>query len=393
MKKIICFLISLISICGYSQSPQKINYQAVARDAGGNVVTTAVGIKFEILQGSSLGTVVYDEVHTVMPSSVGIFTAAIGGGSSGIGTFSLTNWAAGPYFLRVNIDPAGGTSYSNVGTSQLLSVPYALYAEKAGNTQTVNIAGPNVTGSYPNYTINPVALTPSTGISISGGTITNTAPNQTVNIVGSGATIVSGAYPSYTISSSTSTSAATSSLQINPPHTVTTLGPNNYSVTIQPLNLSGPNVIGSYPNYTIGIGAGPNIIGTGVTSVTQAVNNFTVNTPPVNMSFLPGTGLLSYSPAIGTNTVNISPTVTFTNNVITVGSSSATIPGTNIWTRPSTTVTTLTNANDNVGIGISTPNNRLHVVEAANGIAAINAVNTYSISSGNAIELEFIEEA
>ncbi|MBK7668736.1 MAG: hypothetical protein IPJ32_16225 [Sphingobacteriaceae bacterium] len=133
--------------------------------------------------------------------------------------------------------------------------------------------------------------------------------------------------------------------------------------------------------------APPVITGTGVTTVTSSVNNFTINTPATKLTYTPSTGVLSYSPAIGINTINISPAVSFASGVLTIGPSVVTIPGTGIWTRPSSSVTTLTNANDNVGIGISTPNNRLHVVEAVNGIAAVNAVNTYSISSGSAMGL------
>lgn len=392
MKRILFVVCLFVALVVKSQVPEKVNYQGIARDAMGNIITTPIGIKFEIHQGSASGPVVYDETHTILPSSVGVFTAAIGGGAVGTGNFSTISWGTNSYFLSVSIDPAGGTSYSTVGTSQLLSVPYALYAKTSGNASTTYSAG--------------------AGISISSGSIINTAMNQTVNISGGGGTTVSGTYPSYTITSSTSTSVPTSSLQINTPHNITTLGPNNYSVTIQPTNISGTGVSGSYPNYTIAsspstsITAGstnvivsgvapaytiialpPVITGTGVTTVTNSANSFTVNTPPARITYTPSTGILSYSPAIGINTVNITPAVGFTNNILTVGTTTTTIPGTGIWTRPSSSVTTLTNANDNVGIGITTPNNRLHVVEAVNGIAAVNAVNTYSISSGSAMGL------
>lgn len=376
----------------FAQVPQAINYQGVARDAGGNIITTAIGVKFAIHQGSAAGPVVFDETNTIIPSSSGVFTTAIGRGIPGIGTFSTSvNWGTASYYLEVSIDPAGGTSYSSVGTSELLSVPYALYAKTSGNASTTYSAG--------------------NAISISSGSIINTAPNQTVYISGGGGTTVSGAYPNYTITSSTSTSAATSSLQVNSPHSVTTLGPNNFSLTVQPTNITGPGVLGSYPNYTMAasptttISSGstnvnvsgsaplytisatpPTIIGTGVTNVSSAFNTYTVSTPPVNLTYLPGTGMLSYSPAIGPNTVNITPALTFTNNILTVGSNSVNIPGTGIWTKPTAVITTLTNANDNVGIGTATPGHRLHVIEANNGLAAIKAVNTYTtLSNGSSM--------
>jgi hypothetical protein len=122
---------------------------------------------FEILQGS---TPVYSEEHTVAPSAAGIFTAAIGGGNNPSGSFSAINWANGPYSIRVSLDPTGGTAYTAVGTSQLLSVPYSLYAEKAGS---VNLNAGN-------------------GIAITSGSIINTAPDQSVSISGPN---VIGSYP------------------------------------------------------------------------------------------------------------------------------------------------------------------------------------------------------
>ena len=122
MKKIIIALLVLINSVVYSQVPQYLNYQGVARDAVGNIINTTIGLKFEILQGSPTGSTVYDEINTSLPSSAGIFTTAIGSGVVGTGTFAAINWAAGPYYVRVSIDPAGGTSFTAVGTSQLLSL-------------------------------------------------------------------------------------------------------------------------------------------------------------------------------------------------------------------------------------------------------------------------------
>ena len=145
MKNLLIIITWLASAVSMAQAPHLINYQAVARNASGNIVTSgSIGVKFEILQGSTSGTVSYAETNSASPSTAGIFNAAIGGGTPLTGTFSAINWATGPYYLRVSIDPAGGTSYSTVGTTQLLSVPYALYAEKAGNS----------TGAMPTGTLN-----------------------------------------------------------------------------------------------------------------------------------------------------------------------------------------------------------------------------------------------
>lgn len=134
-KLIITLIAILLTGIAFSQAPYLINYQAVARDGSGNIITSGtIGLKFRILQGSATGTVAYAETNTASPSTSGIFTAGIGGGTPLTGPLSSVNWATGPYFIEVSIDPTGGTSYNVVGTSQLLSVPYALYAEKSGTS-------------------------------------------------------------------------------------------------------------------------------------------------------------------------------------------------------------------------------------------------------------------
>lgn len=370
MKKVALLVCLFVASLVRSQAPQYLNYQGIARNSAGTIITTAIGVKFEILQGGASGTLVYEETNNITPSSAGIFTAAIGSGAASTGTFSTINWANSPYFIRVSIDPAGGTSYSTVGTSQLLSVPYALYAEKAGNTQTVSITGSNVIGTYPNYTITSAgALTPSTGISIVGNTITNTAPNPTLTangitsitgthpsftidvpppsmnyntgtnvltltqgtavatttLVGAGSntvamfasgiasvspvgagsnftvsvpsptftsigsTTVSGTYPNYTVTSPGVSTLTPTSLQINAPHSTSTLSPNNFSITVQPTNLTGvgiASVSGTYPNYTVGV-PGPSLSVTGNTiTISQGtvVSTKTISSSPWNYS-------------------------------------------------------------------------------------------------------------
>lgn len=134
MKRILIAILFLSGLELFAQAPNFLNYQGVARDASNNIITTNIGLKFEILQGSATGTVSYAETNSAIPSSAGIFTAAIGSGAViSSGTFPMIDWASGPYFIRVSLDPTGGSSYSVIGTSQLLSVPYALYAAKAGS--------------------------------------------------------------------------------------------------------------------------------------------------------------------------------------------------------------------------------------------------------------------
>lgn len=134
MKRFILFTALLLLTSGLSaQSPQKISYQGIVRNAEGKLVQGAnVRIRVTILQGSLTGTPVYTEVHTTSTNNNGLVTLEIGAGNTS-GNFSLIDWTDGPYFIMTETDPTGGTNYTVQGTTQLLSVPYALYSEKAGN--------------------------------------------------------------------------------------------------------------------------------------------------------------------------------------------------------------------------------------------------------------------
>lgn len=155
MKRSLAITITiLISHLVFSQVPQALNYQAVARTADGVLIPTQnIGVKFSVLDGSVTGATLYSETHTTTTNSYGLFTLAIGKGTPINGTFDEINWASGTdKFLKVEIAPAGGNNYQLQGTTQLLSVPYALYSEKtrllAGNN-TINITNGNtISGNY-----------------------------------------------------------------------------------------------------------------------------------------------------------------------------------------------------------------------------------------------------
>ena len=136
MKKlIITSLFSLSLLMTWAQAPQKMTFQAVVRNASDALISNSnVGMRISILQGSANGTAVYIENHTPTTNINGLATLEIGGGTVTTGVFSSIDWATGPYFLKTETDPAGGTSYTVTGTSQLLSVPYALYAANSGSS-------------------------------------------------------------------------------------------------------------------------------------------------------------------------------------------------------------------------------------------------------------------
>ncbi len=119
----------LLTVNVFSQAPQKFNYQAVVRDDVGNIVEDqAVSIKISILEGSVGGTVVYSETHSPTTSSLGLVTLEIGGGTTS-DDFTAIDWGSNTYFMKVEMDATGGTTYTEMGTSQILSVPYALHAK------------------------------------------------------------------------------------------------------------------------------------------------------------------------------------------------------------------------------------------------------------------------
>jgi len=126
------FLVVSLTATLWAQAPQKMSYQAVIRNSSNALVTnTTIGMRINILQGSATGTAVYVETQTPTTNTNGLVTLEIGAGTVVSGTFSTIDWANGPYFIKTETDPTGGTSYAITGTSQLLSVPYALYAKTA----------------------------------------------------------------------------------------------------------------------------------------------------------------------------------------------------------------------------------------------------------------------
>lgn len=128
----------LISASALGQSPEKMSYQAVIRDASDNlIVNQTVNMKISILQNSSLGSSVYTETHAPTTNDNGLVSIEIGDGTVVNGDFLVIDWATGPYFIKTEIDITGGTNYSITSTSQLVSVPYALYAKTAGSTNSI----------------------------------------------------------------------------------------------------------------------------------------------------------------------------------------------------------------------------------------------------------------
>lgn len=154
MKKILLmFWILYGFFMGLSQAPEKMSYQAVIRNGSGQLLgNQGIAIKVSLLQGSPAGTLVYSERLTGNTNANGLISMEIGTGTVLSGVFSSIDWTLGNYYLKTETDPSGGTNYTIAGTSQLLSVPYAMYAKSAGG------GGGSFTIPYASTVNNPSTL-------------------------------------------------------------------------------------------------------------------------------------------------------------------------------------------------------------------------------------------
>lgn len=126
-----------------AQAPEKMSYQAVIRNASNALVANAnVGIKISILQGTATGTVVYAERQTPTTNANGLATIQIGSGTVLSGAMATIDWGAGPYFIKTETDPTGGTNYTITSTTQLMSVPYALNSKTTSAVSGANFYVP-----------------------------------------------------------------------------------------------------------------------------------------------------------------------------------------------------------------------------------------------------------
>lgn len=148
-----CFLILLLlSVTIWAQAPQKMSYQAVIRNSSNAlIVSSSIGIKVSVLQGSANGTVTFSETHLQNTNINGLVSLEIGTGTPGFSTFLGINWANGPYFIQMEVDPNGGSNYSVQGVTELISVPYALYSQNAQVSGFTHYIGESFNGGIIYY--------------------------------------------------------------------------------------------------------------------------------------------------------------------------------------------------------------------------------------------------
>jgi hypothetical protein len=124
-------LLILLPLFGFSQAPQKINFQSILRNTNGDVVANkSVSLKISILSGSISGSSVYSETHTKTTDPSGLISLQIGNGTVLSGVFANISWGGFPHFIKLEADFNGGSNFVLLGTQELMSVPYALYASK-----------------------------------------------------------------------------------------------------------------------------------------------------------------------------------------------------------------------------------------------------------------------
>ena len=191
MKKIHTIIAALLlSAITFAQAPEKISYQAIIRDSGGALVTNqAVGMQISIIQGS---TAVYEETQTPTTNINGLVTLEIGTGTS-TDDFTAIEWSSGTYFIKTETDPTGGTNYTITSTSQLLSVPYALYAKTAetvtgGITETDPLYGASQAANITATDITNLGNLSGTNTGDQDGSETKVTAGTNVTITGSGTT-------------------------------------------------------------------------------------------------------------------------------------------------------------------------------------------------------------
>ncbi|MES2681782.1 MAG: hypothetical protein V4635_17945 [Bacteroidota bacterium] len=327
MKQVLTLLLLISGFTSFSQSvPQKINYQGVVRSSNGNpIVNKPVGLKFRILQGSTVASV---ETINVTTNALGLFNTEIGSGSGS--TLSGINWANGPYTLEVSVDTLGGTNYVTLNPQQLASVPYALYAQSAGSAPSPAVSFNSVTNVLTvgsNTTLIPSGNTQSTTI-VTSGAITAAQAGNTYNVF----------TPSVVVSAATS--------------------PTN---NLQTLGLA--QVLGSFPNYTVMVA-------------------------PV-ISYSPSVGTLSLASIPFTSpsynyTYNITPELNLNGNVLTVGPPSNSV---NIPTTGTTPITTINIGAGGIGTISNPSTNNFSITipqTSLTGAGVTGSFPNYTISGGAA---------
>ncbi len=173
-------IMALTDIYAQTAVPQGVNYQSVARNSAGQILTNqTISLRLTIHDTTSTGAIVYKEQHTVQTNAFGTFSVVVGGGIVLQGTFNSINWGIGDKYLQVEMDFNGGSNYTSMGVSQLISVPYALYS--GGSIGDISSVKYDTTGITNIYTKGGTIIAGNKGGWLTGG---NSGLSSTNNYIG-----------------------------------------------------------------------------------------------------------------------------------------------------------------------------------------------------------------
>ena len=178
----------LFGLIAQASAPNGFNYQAVVRNAAGNIMPSQrINLRFTLHKDSLNGASNFIETDSAVSSPQGIFTVVIGGGNIVAGSFDSIHWGACSYFLQVEMDINGGVNFLDMGTSQLVSVPYSLYAKTAGSIDLTPTMYPTINGADTIVVANNSYIIVTSSVTPSSAAVTLTAgvhPGQILCIAG-----------------------------------------------------------------------------------------------------------------------------------------------------------------------------------------------------------------
>ncbi|PBQ33421.1 hypothetical protein CNR22_17090 [Sphingobacteriaceae bacterium] len=335
MKQNLTLCLLLLSLIGFSQAPELINYQGIARDASGAAIAGNVDLKFDLHQGGATSPTVFTEAQTVNTTSLGLFSTQIGKTSN----LGAIDWQSGSLFLEVSLRLSGGT-YTSLGTQQLVSVPFSMLAKSVPASYTNNVLtiGSNA------FTLSPstgAVYTASTGIAITSGSIlTNTAPDVPVTFTSTSTNIaVNGTYPNFSLSYTAPANASTS-LTLNGADN-NSLSAGSNTVVLNTYTAGAGLTISGGPNYTISSSvANPTITGVGAAVVTPTTGtNFVVSVANPTLSSSGNSVTLTQGTLVTTATIAATPATSLS------AGTNVNIAGTNPYTIAATPTLNLLTAN------------------------------------------------